>query len=193
VFVPFGASDEKATVTAPGDGHEAEIRECGEKEFRALAEANVLFWRQAEQIDHHRDFGVIHLDYGGKFKGLAQNLGGVERRSQVDIESISLDLDTAIPVGLIVNELVINALKHAFKEKSQGNVAIGLKPLDELHYELVISDDGCGMPEGFDIGASSSLGLRLVRILSKQIHGELSVSNDNGTRFRVIFNKPKIT
>jgi PAS domain S-box-containing protein len=150
-----------------------------------------------ERLYQSRD--LAEIDFAEYVRSLVSMLvyshrpANMELRSRVDIESISLDLDTAIPVGLIVNELVINALKHAFKGRSQGTVVVGLKVVDDLRYELVISDDGAGIPDNFDIGASSSLGLRLVRILSKQIHGELSVSNKHGTQFRVIFNKPKIT
>ena len=116
---------------------------------------------------------------------------GFDLRSEVNIKSISLDLDTAIPIGLIVNELVINALKYAFKGLSQGEIKVGLKLVDDLSYELEISDNGGGIPEGFDISKATSLGLRLVKILSKQIQGTLSVANENGAHFRVKFNKPK--
>lgn len=149
-----------------------------------------------ERLYQSRD--LAEIDFAEYVRSLVSMLmyshrpANMDLRSMVDIDSISLDLDTAIPVGLIVNELVINALKHAFKGKLQGNVMVGLKPVDDLHYELVIKDDGCGMPEGFDMEKSSSLGLRLVRILSKQIQGRLSVSNHSGTRFCVTFSKPKI-
>ena len=149
-----------------------------------------------ERLYQSRD--LAEIDFAEYVRSLVSMLvyshrpANMELRSRVDIESISLDLDTAIPIGLIVNELVINALKHGFKDRQEGNIVISLKPSDDLRYELVIKDDGCGIPEGFDIGASSSLGLRLVKILSKQIHGELSVSNRQGTEFRVIFNKPKL-
>ena len=139
---------------------------------------------------------LAQIDFAEYIRSLVSMLlyshrpSGLELRSEVDIHAISLDLDTAIPIGLIVNELVINALKYAFKDRNQGIIKIGLQLVDELQYELEISDNGCGIPEDFDISKATSLGLRLVKILSKQIGGTLSVINQNGSHFKIKFNKP---
>ena len=140
---------------------------------------------------------LAQIDFSEYIRGLVSMLihshrpSGLELQWDVEIQSISLDLDTAIPVGLIVNELVINALKYAFKGKLSGKIKVSLESIDHLQYQLEVSDDGCGIPKEFDISKAASLGLRLVRILSKQIQGDLTVFNQNGTHFRVTFNKPK--
>ena len=103
-----------------------------------------------------------------------------------DIQDIFLDLDTAIPCGLIINELVTNALKYAFPDSRTGEVVVGLTAENNT-YILSVSDNGIGLPEGFDLKGSKTLGLQLVNILVKQLGGTLRTSVKTGTEFRIAF------
>lgn len=114
--------------------------------------------------------------------------------SNVKIESkltpLELDLDTAIPLGLITNELMSNAYKHAFNDgNKQGEIKVELSKLFKNTYMLKISDNGIGLPGNFDITNLDSLGLDIVSILADQISAELKIYNDNGAHFEIHFNK----
>jgi len=109
----------------------------------------------------------------------------VETRLHVD--PVSLDLDTAIPVGLITNELVTNSLKYAFVGRSVGEISVRLTKSEIGDYLLMVSDNGVGLPKNFNFDKATSLGLRLVRILTKQMRARLEISNSVGTEFRVYF------
>jgi two-component sensor histidine kinase len=100
--------------------------------------------------------------------------------------TLELDLDTAIPLGLITNELVSNAYKHAFNGK-EGLITIELSKLFKNIYQLKIADNGQGLPANFDLHSNDSLGLDIVCILSEQINAELKIYNDNGAKFDIIF------
>jgi two-component sensor histidine kinase len=112
-------------------------------------------------------------------------------RTRVDtklhVDPISLDLDTAIPVGLITNELVTNSLKYAFAGRTVGEIAVRLTKSEAGDFLLMVSDNGVGLPEKFNFDKATSLGLRLVRILTKQMRARLEISNGMGTQFRVYF------
>ena len=103
----------------------------------------------------------------------------------IHAENINLDIDTAIPLGLIINELVTNSFKYAFKGKDNGEVRIAIVENDDSDYLLTISDNGIGLPETIDMNKSDSLGLKLVNILTRQLQGKLNVKNDNGACFEI--------
>ncbi len=106
---------------------------------------------------------------------------------EVNANHIEFDIDTAIPLGLIVNELVSNAYKYAFENQENGKIKIDIMALNDIEYELNVNDDGKGLPTDFDPSKSKSLGLKLVKILSKQLRGKFSSSSDKGANFRVLF------
>ena len=105
--------------------------------------------------------------------------------SNVDVDDIYLNINTALPMGLMVNELVSNSIKHAFPE-GEGNINIKLE-YDGEKYILTVSDNGIGLPEDVDPFESSSLGLKLVNSLSIQLEGDLSVLRDGETTFILNF------
>jgi len=108
----------------------------------------------------------------------------------IDIKDIFLDISTAIPCGLIINELVSNSLKHAFPDTRKGEIRIFLKPIDEKEVELTISDNGVGLPKEVDFQNVESLGLHLVTILAKdQLHGTVELDRSSGTKFVIRFRK----
>jgi two-component sensor histidine kinase/CheY-like chemotaxis protein len=107
------------------------------------------------------------------------------------IEPVVLDIDTAIPCGLIVNELVSNALKYAFPLGHSGELSIELHSIFEKECLLIISDTGIGLPKDLDFQNTKTLGLQLVNALTYQLNGSLSLSGDCGTKFELKFFKQK--
>jgi PAS domain S-box-containing protein len=107
-----------------------------------------------------------------------------------DIKNVFLDIGKAIPCGLIINELVSNSLKHAFPDRKKGEMRISLKPLDKNEIELMVSDNGVGLPKEVDFQNVESLGLHLVTILAKdQLHGTVELDRSSGTKFVIRFRK----
>jgi len=100
---------------------------------------------------------------------------------KVDAIDVQLDISRAIPCGLIINELITNALKHAFPEGREGEVFVRMRPSDGDGYELAVKDNGVGMPEGFDLRQKGSLGFQIVSDLVKQIDGSIEIRRDAGT------------
>jgi two-component sensor histidine kinase/ligand-binding sensor domain-containing protein len=110
-------------------------------------------------------------------------------RLRLDLDRVELGLDSAIPCGLLINELVSNALKHAFPDDKQGEVTVGLRAVDG-HLVLRVADDGVGLPDDRD-RRDGSLGLQLVHTLAEQLGGTLQQSGDPGTTFEVRFTEPQ--
>jgi PAS domain S-box-containing protein len=105
---------------------------------------------------------------------------------EVDFGDVSLGIDAAVPCGLIINELLSNALKHAFPAGRGGKVTLGLRAQGGM-MRLTVKDDGIGFPRGLDLTRPESLGLQLVNTLVAQIGGVLEVDRSNGTEFRIAF------
>jgi PAS domain S-box-containing protein len=112
-------------------------------------------------------------------------------RLQTEMDPIDLVLDQAIPCGLLVNELITNTIKYAFPDKKDGEILIGLKE-ENNRILLKIEDNGIGLPEGFDISKSDTLGLQLVATLVEQLDGEITVNNFHGTKYLITFEKAKL-
>ncbi|OEU41811.1 hypothetical protein BGV40_12920 [Methanosarcina sp. Ant1] len=134
------------------------------------------------------------------------NVGNNNISLNLDLEQVYLGMDTAIPLGIIVNELVSNALKHAFPAGSKGEIQIRLRKAetpatnhdisdsgpcsmekDSFDYILRVADNGKGMPEEIDFENADSLGLKLVNILVEQIDGYIELKRDHGTEFTIWF------
>ncbi|MEW6601020.1 MAG: PAS domain S-box protein [Nitrospirota bacterium] len=111
---------------------------------------------------------------------------------KIDSENIMLGIDTAIPCGLIINELVSNSLKYAFPKGRRGEVLIFLTKINEDEFELIVSDNGIGIPDDIDFRNTESLGLRLVTILAEnQLRGTIELNRTAGTEFRIRFKEIK--
>ena len=106
---------------------------------------------------------------------------------KIQAEEVSLEVSQAIPCGLIINELVANALKHAFPKGRQGELCLRLEKSPDDEILLVVEDNGVGLPEGVDLGHSSTLGLQLVQVLTRQLKGSVAVHRSAGTRFELRF------
>lgn len=107
--------------------------------------------------------------------------------SDLDVCDARLPLDTAIPVGLIINELVSNALKHAYPDGRTGTVTIAMREEESGLLHLIVHDDGVGLRDDIDPDTAKTLGLNLVSILTRQLGGTLLVERDGGTRFHITF------
>ena len=107
--------------------------------------------------------------------------------TEVKVEIENFDIDTAIPLGLILNELIINAFKYAFNDDAENKLSVSLKTHTDADYILIVKDNAPGLPATFDIAKSKSLGLRLVSRLAKQLYGTFEYNYDNGSTFSIIF------
>jgi two-component sensor histidine kinase len=105
----------------------------------------------------------------------------------LDIADVALSIDSAIPCGLLTNELISNCLKHAFPEGKAGKIAIALATHSDTHLTLMVRDSGIGLPSDFSLEKNTSLGLRLVKVLTRQLSGQLEMYNDGGTIARMTF------
>ncbi len=151
------------------------------------------------------------LNLSSYLKRLARNLfqiyafGNADTRLNIELEEdIFFDMDTAVPLGIIVNEIVSNSLKYAFQSRDEGVIQIKLCREEiaectnniqgskkeggkDTNFVLKVSDNGVGMPENFNLENSDTLGIQLVSILVDQLEGELELKRDSGTEFFIRF------
>ncbi len=139
---------------------------------------------------------LADVDFKGYVKSLVNSLlrsHGTDLEKiviKIEVTNVSLELESAIPCGLIINELVSNSLKYAFPEEKEGEIRVALNSIDHDELLLEISDNGIGMPENLDIRNSGSMGLHLVTILSEdQLEGQLKLNRAGGAHFYIQFKK----
>jgi two-component sensor histidine kinase len=111
---------------------------------------------------------------------------------KIDIKEIILDINNAIPCGLIINELISNCLKHAFPGERKGEIDIKMHESKNNEYTLIIKDNGIGVPQNFDLRDTKTLGLQLVNTLVEQLEGSVKLNRKVGTAFEVKFRKTKV-
>ena len=144
-----------------------------------------------EALYHSENLGHIDLAHylerlcGHLFRAHGVDPGRI--RLEICVTDTTLDLDRALPCGLIVSELVSNALKYAFPDGRGGRVAVELDVEPGGAHALTVRDDGVGLPEGLDPGRTPTLGLQLVCRLTQQLGGSLQVERTGGTRFTIVF------
>jgi PAS domain S-box-containing protein len=137
------------------------------------------------------------INFKGYIDNLINNLVysyqvGNDLTIEKNIDDIDLSLDYAIPCGLILNELITNALKYAYKSNEPGKILIKIKGKQENFIEMSVQDFGQGLPKDFDIETTETLGLSLVHTLVDQIDGKLLIKNDGGTNILIIFEVKEI-
>jgi two-component sensor histidine kinase len=166
-----------------------------------------------EKLYRSKDFA--NVEFNDYIKDLVNDLFASYKISnsrialKLDIKNISLGIDTAIPCGLIVNELVSNSLKYAFPEGKDGEIRISLHKIADFAcwparrglqnedlkseiYELVVSDNGVGISQDMDFRNTDSLGLRLITNLAEnQLQGKVEINRDKGTKFQIKFKEAK--
>lgn len=108
-------------------------------------------------------------------------------RLRTELEPVGLELDDALPSGLLISEVISNSLKHGFPEGREGEIRIRLRRQSAATVALMLSDNGVGLPEGLDWTKSRSLGLRLVRALAEQLHANLEIRSQGGTEVKLVF------
>lgn len=139
-----------------------------------------------ERLYQSGDFGRV--DFGPHLRELVQlHVRGQTKPGRVielDLHtgSVLVPLDTAIPLGLIASELITNCYKHAFADRTKGTLHVSLRQTSSDLLEMIVADDGVGLPANFDLATGRSLGLRLIRSLARQLRAEVSISSQNGTR-----------
>ena len=129
----------------------------------------------------------------GLVNDIAQAAGDARITVRASAPGVTLAVEQAVPIGLLVNELVANAVKHAFPpSRTSGRVEVTLEPVAPGRLRLQVRDDGIGMPESAaEAGDTSSLGLVIVRALVRQLAGALTVDRVEGTTFRIELEVPR--
>jgi len=145
-----------------------------------------------EQLYHSENLDRIDLPpyVENLVANLYQSFGGGNNSIQfnVNVDPISLNIETAIPCGLIINELVSNSLKYAFTESLAGEIKINFyHDTTSQQFHLSIQDNGRGFPPGFNVENTETLGLRLVRMLTNQLDGTLVIDSECGTCYDISF------
>ncbi|MGB3221703.1 MAG: histidine kinase dimerization/phosphoacceptor domain -containing protein [Desulforhopalus sp.] len=138
---------------------------------------------------------MAHIDFADYVESLvgylwrAQGKAVLNIRLELDLKPVLLPVNTAVPCGLILNELISNALKHAFNGRESGTVKVSLGETSGKNLRLSVGDNGIGLAKTVDWEQSKSLGLRIIKLLAMQINAHVEVSNDNGTRFTIEFDR----
>ena len=157
-----------------------------------------------ESIDRIKSMALVHdklyqsdditrIDVQDYVKSLAGNVrssfynSDKEVKLNINVDEMDLDIDNLVPCGLIINELLTNSFKHAFNGHENPEITVTMTKLDDGNISLSISDNGIGLPEGFDISNPTGLGHKLLDPLIKQMEGTMEVNVGNGTEFRFIF------
>lgn len=168
-----GIEDEKALYTfMEGQNRVKAMALIHQKLYQNEDLATIDFAEYAEQL--MTELASIYAG-SGKVKGSVKSA-----------QKANFDIDTAIPLGLILNELISNAYKYAFQE-GEGELSISIEDLGNGKHQLTVSDSGLGLPQDFDFNKAKSLGLRLVRRLAKQLYGSVEYSNIGGAKFVINF------
>ncbi len=140
----------------------------------------------------YRSTDLKRIDFGDYISTLATDLfrnysdDSGRIRLNIDVDDLMMDINTTIPLGLILNELVTNSLKHGFPDGKSGEIMVKFKLIDDV-YTLSVKDTGTGFPENLDYKNTDSLGLQLVNSLTSQIDGEIELDTSNGTEFSIRF------
>lgn len=170
--------------TQTTDPHIAEVMQESQNRVRSMALVH-------ENLYQSENLSKINLER--YVKDLSENLlrsyrsRGSLTRIHVDVSNLYLDIDTAVPCGLIINELVSNALKYAFLPHHGGEVNIQISPLAHQELMLTVADNGVGLPTEVNIEQTKTMGLRMVKSLVQQISGTFSVKREAGTSFQIVF------
>jgi PAS domain S-box-containing protein len=158
------------------DGPTLNILQVSQDRVRSMALVHEMLYRSD-------DFASV--DFGNYAVALAQQLfqtySSPARKIElkIDVDPVRMNVDVAVPCGLILNELITNSLKHAFPAGQSGEIRLGLQRNDDGSCVLSVADNGIGVPKDLDIENSSSLGVRLIRSLTRQIDGRFELAPTN--------------
>lgn len=142
-----------------------------------------------EQLYHTQNISAIPFD--DYLRNLTLIIASSFKNDRIklmtDIRACTLPIELALPMGLIVNELITNVYKYAFPGTRTGTVWVKLLPEGDEKHSIIISDNGIGLPENFDIKKPQSMGTQIVQILVEQVDAQLDFTVDDGTCFRILF------
>ncbi len=145
----------------------------------------------------YQSHDLSKIDLAVYVRSLADHLFNVyltdpnQVRLEMNFEEVPLDINSAVPCGLILNELISNSLKHAFPESRKGMIRIGVRPGPDDTIIIRVADNGIGFPKNLDFRQSESLGLQIANLLVAQLEGTIELNRENGTIFTVTFRKLK--
>jgi two-component sensor histidine kinase len=141
---------------------------------------------------------ISHIEYKSYVQELSEylirSIKGVDNAIdlKIDIPDIKLGIDTAIPLGLLINEVLTNALKYGISDEQAGEIHISMQKLDNNEYILEIGDNGVGFPENINYKNTKSLGLKLIHNLTRQLRGTIEKDQSKkGTNYRIQFHEIK--
>lgn len=158
------------------------------KDIQSRIYSMALIHKVLHQSDEH-----AYIEIKGYLEKLVSHLASTfntENRQinyQVNAENAHLDVDTATNLGLIINELVSNAYKYAFRNKDEGNIHLNLHKVEVGRYRLEVLDDGVGLSESFNLAETRTLGLQLVQCFAEELSGKVEVIRQPGTQFVIHF------
>mgnify|MGYP001062043647 CR=1 FL=1 len=159
------------------------FKQC-QKRIRSMAQVHEKLYASPD---------LTAIDFADYIQSLAKTiyqeyewqLGQIELKTK--LEPIAININQAVPLGLIVNELITNSLKHAFPERRKGTIWIVLKRLDEKRAWLQVKDDGVGLPEGIDLKKPKTMGLIIIEALVEQLEAKMEIIREGGTDIRLTF------
>jgi len=147
-----------------------------------------------EKLYHSKS--LTQIDFGEYLKDiialLSRSYGKRNIRCRVEVDNISLSIETAIPLGIIANELISNTMKYAFPDDMEGELFFRLLQKEDGRVTMTARDDGVGIPDAVDFQNMPSLGLQLVKDLVCQINGAVELDRSNGTTFVITFTPPVV-
>lgn len=160
----------------------------GQNRVRSMALVHEKFY-QSEELSE-----IDFNDYAGKLlRFLVQSYGSDKHPVVTSItgDTVSLDMDTAMPCGLLLNEIISNSYKYAFIDGREGKIEINFQKTGANIISMRISDNGVGFPADFSIDKSETLGMQLINALTSQIDGEVKLESNQGASFTITFSYPK--
>ena len=140
-----------------------------------------LYQNKDKRIDFKEYIELLVKDISDVY-GLNKNVN-----TKIDCNNLLFDIDTAIPLGLVINEIVTNAYKYAFTQERNNQLLVSISKYQKNQFQLLITDNGQGIPANFDYKKSKSLGLHLVHRLVRQLHGKVNYYNNQGLVYEIHF------
>jgi two-component system, sensor histidine kinase PdtaS len=144
-----------------------------------------------QKLYQSKNFSEVDFcDYLKKIISQITHIFGTESKNiriKVNCENAMLGIETIIPCGMLVNEIITNSVKHAFPGNKRGEIKVTFRKADGDKYRLTVSDNGVGIPGGVDIADAKTLGLQLIETLAKQLEAKTELHGKNGTEYRITF------
>lgn len=165
------------------DERALELAHEGQNRVKSMALIHQkLYQNESGLIDFDEYIRVLIKELSSMYASTNANV-----KTSIISKNVMFDVDTAIPLGLIINEIITNSYKYAFKNDKENSLSISLEKENNKDYKLVIEDNGPGLSKEINVKRAKSLGLRLVNRLVKQLHGTLKQTNSKGAKFEIYF------